>query len=308
MAKRKGSPTSREGTSSQRESGAKVDRDAREAEDAQRLDKLPQEVWEKILDELKSNDLFPLALSCRYFRQKQKELVARTGQNEPVSVKPRRVLQTNLQRKLKECQPVSAEYLQFCSKETSSLKTVYHWGRMTQSSADAWGIIRRLAAFHGHPILLKRLLRPSYAFSNEVIQELSMYAAKGGQLETLQLLKPKKGFELDRELFAWACRSGNLEVLKWLRSEGCPWGGRACEGAARGGHLEVLKWLRSEGCPWNAATCSGAASNGHLDVLKWVIDNGCPYEVNKYTNTALESLGLARATQSRPYKEAFTQK
>jgi len=45
-----------------------------------------------------------------------------------------------------------------------------------------------------------------------------------------------------------------------------------------------------------------------LDVLKWVIDNGCPYEVNKYTNTALESLGLARATQSRPYKEAFTQK
>ena len=160
---------------------------SREVENAQGLDKLPKEVWERITGNLDDSDLFPLALSCRYFREKQKELVARTGQNEPVSVKPRRVLQTNLQRKLKECQPVSAEYLQFCSKKTSSLKTVYHWGRMTQSSADAWGIIRRLAAFHGHPILLKRLLRPSYAFSNEVIQELSMYAGESF-LQSLLLL------------------------------------------------------------------------------------------------------------------------
>ena len=49
-----------------------------ENENSQRLDKLPQEVWGKILGNLKENDLFPLALSCRYFRQKQKELVART--------------------------------------------------------------------------------------------------------------------------------------------------------------------------------------------------------------------------------------
>ena len=183
MAKRKCSsaPSSSRATK-------KVDRDAKEAESIQWLDKLPGELWEKVVDNLENDDLYPLALSCRYFREKQKELVARTGQNEPVSVKPRRVLQTNLQRKLKECQPVSAEYLQFCSKETSSLKTVYHWGRMTQSSADAWGIIRRLAAFHGHPILLKRLLRPSYAFSNEVIQELSMYAGESFSQSLLLLL------------------------------------------------------------------------------------------------------------------------
>ena len=54
-----------------------------EVENSKRLDKLPQEVMEKILDELDENDLFPLALSCRYFRQKQKELVARTRQSEP---------------------------------------------------------------------------------------------------------------------------------------------------------------------------------------------------------------------------------
>ena len=72
MAKRKGSPVSREGTSSQRESESKVDRDAREAEDAKLLlDKLPQEIWEKILDDVDENDLFPLALSCKCFNQMQ---------------------------------------------------------------------------------------------------------------------------------------------------------------------------------------------------------------------------------------------
>ena len=32
-----------------------------------------------------------------------------------------------------------------------------------------------------------------------------------------------------------------------------------CSYAAEGGHLEVLKWLRENGCPWNKYTCSYAA-------------------------------------------------
>jgi len=78
MAKRKGSSTSRPRT---RSKAAKERRDARDAESIQGLDKLPQEVWERIFDELENDDLFPLALSCRYFRQKQKEFVSRSSQN-----------------------------------------------------------------------------------------------------------------------------------------------------------------------------------------------------------------------------------
>jgi len=87
-------------------------------ENAQRLDKLPQEVWGKIFDNLEENDLFPLALSCRFFRQKQKELVAQTRQKENGSKrgKPRLTLRTNLQRKLWDEEPASADYLRFCSK------------------------------------------------------------------------------------------------------------------------------------------------------------------------------------------------
>ena len=79
MAKRKGSSAS---SPRSRKKATKEGRDAREVEDVQRLlDKLPQEVWDKILEHLEENDLFPLALSCKYFRQKQVELVARSEQS-----------------------------------------------------------------------------------------------------------------------------------------------------------------------------------------------------------------------------------
>ena len=150
MAKRKGSPVSRESASSQRKSEAKAKHDAMENENAQRLDKLPPEVWEKILDELDENDLFPLALSCRYFRQKQKELVARTRQSGPGSGGTRLALKTNLKRKLKEGQPASADYLRFCSKEEGP-------GDVGHKKAS---LIQGLAAFHGHLPLLQELLKP----------------------------------------------------------------------------------------------------------------------------------------------------
>ena len=41
-----------------------------------------------------------------------------------------------------------------------------------------------------------------------------------------------------------------------------------CKAAARSGQLEVLKWLRAGGCPWDAGTCWAAAEGVHLEVLK----------------------------------------
>ena len=143
MAKRKGPSTSGPRT---RGKAAKEKRDATEAENARRLDKLPQEVWEKILDDIDENDLFPLALSCRYFRQKQKELVEGTGQSGPGSEKPRLALKTSLQRKFEKLEglPASAEYLRFCYKEKDIAPYNYHR-------------IVCIMAFHGYLPLLQEL-------------------------------------------------------------------------------------------------------------------------------------------------------
>ena len=144
MAKRKGSSVSRPRA---RKKTAKGGSEAREAEsNDHRLDKLPPEVWEKILDELESDDLFPLALSCRYFRHKQKELVARPRQKG----KPCRALETTLHEWPVKEKPVSAAYLRFCRKEKVSSNCV--WDRDDR--------IRLMAAFHGHLPLLQELLEP----------------------------------------------------------------------------------------------------------------------------------------------------
>ena len=42
-----------------------------------------------------------------------------------------------------------------------------------------------------------------------------------------------------------------------------------------GGHLDVLQWLRANGCPWDTNTCIYAAKGGHFELLKWAKANGC---------------------------------
>ena len=102
------------------------------------------------------NDLFPLALSCRFFRQKQKELVARTMQSGPGSGKHGLALRTDLSpSKISVMafggQPASADYLRFCSKEKVSKDVKRRRDKR----------ISALAAFHGHLPLVQELLKPS---------------------------------------------------------------------------------------------------------------------------------------------------
>ena len=47
---------------------------------------------------------------------------------------------------------------------------------------------------------------------------------------------------------------GYLEVLRWLRANGCLWDEDTCKYAAWGGHLQVLQWARVNGCPWDEKT------------------------------------------------------
>ena len=105
--------------------------------------------------------------------------------------------------------------------------------------------------------------------------DMAIIPVKNGNLELLMFLK-KNGCPWSRHICSEAASNGHLHILRWARSEDCPWDSKTCTNAAENGHLEVLKWLRSEGCPWYEWVCSSTASNGHLEVLKWLKDNGCP--------------------------------
>ena len=44
---------------------------------------------------------------------------------------------------------------------------------------------------------------------------------------------------------------------------------RFCAQMARNGNVELLKFLRENGCPWDRFTCYKAAENGHLECLRY---------------------------------------
>jgi hypothetical protein len=46
--------------------------------------------------------------------------------------------------------------------------------------------------------------------------------------------------------------------------------------AARNEHLEVLQFLRANGCPWDEQACLEAAKNGHLKVLQFLARERLP--------------------------------
>ena len=143
--------------------------------------------------------------------------------------------------------------------------------------------------------VLRRLQRQGRLSCQEL---LCQAAARSGQLEELKALR-ENGCPWDEMTCVYAAMGGDLELLQWARTHWCPWGVETCACAAKGGHLEVLQWLRANGCLWDKRTCSLAAQGGHLEVLQWLRANGCPWSDSTCSMAAegghLEVLQWARA-------------
>ena len=75
--------------------------------------------------------------------------------------------------------------------------------------------------------------------------------------------------------FANAAKNGNLENMKWLKENGCPWKKDIFANATKNGNLENMKWLKENGCPWNGWTFASAAEKGNIENMKWLKENGC---------------------------------
>ena len=122
-----------------------------------------------------------------------------------------------------------------------------------------------------------RLYQCLYPNHLTLSSELMYNVCENGNLELIKWLRSKGG-----PWGEWTCAlaafEGNLELLQWLRSQGCPWDERTCSHAAIEGYLELIQWARSQGCPWDKGTCTNAAKGGHLKLLQWVRSHGCPWD------------------------------
>ena len=118
----------------------------------------------------------------------------------------------------------------------------------------------------------------------ELLKELDiMQAVNLGCLSALRRMQRRGRCNGENELEDYepflchaAASSGQLEELKEMRKNGCPWDEDMCFEAAHGGQLEVLQWLRANGCPWDRWTCTAAAERGLLEMQNWTRTNGCP--------------------------------
>ena len=130
---------------------------------------------------------------------------------------------------------------------------------------------RKFIEDHTDPEVIKRVLY--VAAEHGYLEVFEKYWSQGPQEKLSQLW--------DEDTCRCAAHGGHLELVKWLRANGCPWGVRTSTSAARGGQLEVLQWMRAQDppCPWDLSVCYYAALEGHLEVLRWARSQGCPWDV-----------------------------
>ncbi|WZN63701.1 hypothetical protein HKI87_08g52520 [Chloropicon roscoffensis] len=233
--------------------------------------RLPPELWSKIIDEnLHPNDLLALAMTCRFFREKQKDL----GWKMETELNPFRL--DDLRKSGRILSP-SLGWFQWVCDTMEILPGFEEWRSKRVKGAVYEGQLVNYAALQGSVEVL-RWLHEEKGF--ELNDKTGWWAGLGGSIEVFEHLR---GYKFTKAACEGAAIGGHLEALKYLRGldPPCPWDNNTCAWAAEGGQLDVLKWLRDQDppCPWDWETCVDAVQGGHLDVLKWARsqDPPCPW-------------------------------
>ena len=244
-----------------------------------RLPRLPSDVWSKITDCLDESSLFAFAMSCRFFREKQRE------------VKYKKEMITRFLTMAFIPRPMTKAYLKWaCEVEANENESLRR--RRTY--------LAHLAARYGHLDVLKSFESKGLVLNSETLNS----AACGGHLEVVKYLAE------DRFTFTWskhilcaiAAQGGHQKTIQWLWEKGeCPLNEITCDYAARGGQLELLMWLKAQGCPWHAkpvgvhgeddyipGICSFAATGDKVEVMAWLVTQNCAWD---------ESLIMAQCCQ-----------
>ena len=119
------------------------------------------------------------------------------------------------------------------------------------------------------------------------VSELRVIVYECASISTLELVwnsmpwgeKDRDGNVIDQVRFCLlVAETNNLEFLKWAREvKHCEWDEETITGAATIGNLEMLKYCFSNGCPYNEKeACELAAIKGHLDCLRFLFDEVKP--------------------------------
>ena len=117
--------------------------------------------------------------------------------------------------------------------------------------------------------------------------------------------KDTQGSVMDQAWFCWQVAGTNkLELLKWAREvKHCEWDEKTNTGAANKGNLEMLKYCFSNGCPYDEEkSCKQAAIGGHLDCVRFLFDKVKPSRETE-KEAAMQAAGLGHTDIVRYFVE-----
>ncbi|GFH53307.1 hypothetical protein CTEN210_09783 [Chaetoceros tenuissimus] len=169
--------------------------------------------------------------------------------------------------------------------------------------------IMNAAANKGQLGILKWLRKNNLCSSSDNQSLIVRIAARSGRLSIIKWAKEVAGFNLHIGLINDAAASGNLDLIKYLRSKEISWKDntfcfavlsgniamlqylidnecphdepRICSNAVvdddREKALEVLQWLHEHNVPWDEETCNTSARKGNLKALEYARLNGCQW-------------------------------
>ena len=101
-----------------------------------------------------------------------------------------------------------------------------------------------------------------WAIDNGCPLQLCKWCIEAAKCGNIDVLRYTYQSEWDYRIFSAAAMGGHINVMQYLKMNGCKWCTETCSNAALGGHLEALQWLHANKCPWDIKTCVSASKKG----------------------------------------------
>jgi hypothetical protein len=102
-------------------------------------------------------------------------------------------------------------------------------------------------------------------------------AAFSGELSAVIWLHTEHSCALNHNTILCCARTGQIEVLRWLKQQGMVFTTDAMNFAAMHGQNLTCAYLHAEGCTWDELASFAAAHKKHWNTVRWLYNHGCPW-------------------------------
>lgn len=106
--------------------------------------------------------------------------------------------------------------------------------------------------------------------------EALLRAVVSNEIEFLRFALSHGASLQDSDLCCIAVCERNLEMLRFLHEQDCPWDAETTYHAALNGFLEALRYLHEHDCPWTMVAYVGALANNQWACCDFLKQHGCP--------------------------------